>query len=176
MAMTDREIVTQIIESGNTELFGAIVERYSGEVYAAALATARSREIAEEATQQAFVRAFERLEQWRGGFSIAPYLKMIAHNTALSLLEERKRHHGVAPDNISLADQEYSLAHEQTLQRLEEAIARLEPNDQLLVELFYWQHLSTREIAHQMGLSESNVLVRLHRIRNKLKQMIDYGE
>lgn len=174
--MTDREIVTQIIESGNTELFGEIVRRYSGEVYAAALATAHSREVAEEATQQAFVKAFERLEQWRGGYSIAPYLKMIAHNAALSLLEERKRHRGVTPDSLQIADQEPSPAHEQELQKLEEAISQLEPAERQLVELFYWQHLSTREIADRLSLSESNVLVRLHRIRNKLKQMIHYGE
>ena len=49
--MPDREIVTRIIESGNHELYGEIVRRYSGEVYAAALATSHSREIAEEATQ-----------------------------------------------------------------------------------------------------------------------------
>ncbi len=174
--MTDREIITRIIESGNHELYGVIVERYSREVYAAALATSHNPTIAEEATQQAFVKAFENIERWRGGVSIAPYLKMIAHNTALSLIEEQKRHRGVSAEGVQVASEEFSLAHEELLNNLGAAIATLPEVERTIIELFYWEGKRTADIATLTGLSESNVLVRLHRIRNKLKTMIHYGE
>ena len=176
MAMTDREIITQIIEQGKQELYGVIVERYSREVYAAALATARNTTIAEEAVQQAFVKAFENIERWRGEVSIVPYLKMIAHNTAISLLSQESRHRATPIESTQVADEDSSLAHEELLCKLSEAMSRLGEEERRLVELHYWEHLATHDIAHLLGISQSNVLVRLHRIRNKLKDMIDYGE
>lgn len=174
--MTDREIITRIIESGKVDLYEEIVRRYSGEVYAAAFATAHQREIAEEATQQAFVKAFENIERWRGDYSIAPYLKMIARNTAISLIEEQKRHRGVASERVQIADENNYLDREEQLQTLAEAIKHLSEQEQHIVELFYWENKRTADIATLVDLSESNVLVKLHRIRNKLKEMIHYGE
>ena len=174
--MTDQEIITQIIKQGKQELFGVIVERYSREVYAAALATARNTTIAEEAVQQAFVEAYENIERWRGGGSIAPYLKMIAHNTAITILTKDSRHRTMPLENTQIAEEESSLAYEELLRKLSKAMGRLGEEERRLVELHYWEHLATHDIAHLLGMSQSNVLVKLHRIRNKLKEMIDYGE
>lgn len=174
--MTDREIITRIIDFGEQHLYGEIVRRHSGAVYAAALATAHDAAIAEEAVQQAFIKAYENIERWRGGMSIAPYLKMIAHNTALTLLAERARHRATPIEGVQVADEEFSLAHEERLNALATALAHLSEQEREIVELFYWQHLRTAEIATRTGLSESNILVKLHRIRTKLKEMIDYGE
>ena len=174
--MTDRAIINKIMESGRVDLYEEIVRRYSGEVYAAALATSHNPAIAEEATQQAFVKAYENIERWRGGVSIAPYLKMIAHNTTLSLIEEQKRHRGVLAESVQIASEEFSLAHEELLSDLGSAIAKLPELERTIIELFYWEGKRATDIATLTGLSESNVLVRLHRIRNKLKTMIHYGE
>lgn len=174
--MTDREIIARIIDNGEQDLFGEIVRRHSGAVYVAALAVAHDKDVAEEAVQQAFVKAYENIERWRGGVSIAPYLKMIAHNTALTLLSERARRRSTPIEDVQIAQEEFSLAHEERLEALTAAIAQLSEQERQIVELFYWQHLRTAEIASRVGLSEGNVLVKLHRIRNKLKEMIDYGE
>lgn len=175
--MTDREIITRIIDFGEQHLYEEIVRRHSGAVYAAALATAHDAVIAEEAVQQAFIKAYENIERWRGGISIAPYLKMIAHNTALTLLAERARHRATPIEGVQVvADEEFSLAHEERLNALAAALTHLSEQEREIVELFYWQHLRTAEIAERTALSESNVLVKLHRIRNKLKEMINYEE
>ncbi|MBR7129009.1 MAG: sigma-70 family RNA polymerase sigma factor, partial [Tidjanibacter sp.] len=73
--MTDSQIIAHILERGEVQLFSLIVGRYSAEVFRAAMATAHNTSIAEEATQQAFIKAYENLHRWRGGLSIAPYLK-----------------------------------------------------------------------------------------------------
>ena len=67
----------------------------------------------------------------------------------------------------------YSAEHEEMLVRMERAIDRLPDADRRLIELHYYKHLSTKEIAADTGLSMANVLVRLHRIRERLKKQIE---
>ncbi len=157
-------------------MFSLIVGRYSAEVYRAAMATAHNTTIAEDATQQAFIKAYENLHRWRGGLSIAPYLKMIAHNTSLTLLDKASRNRATPIEGQTIAEEEYDYHKEELLSQLTKAIKLLPTADQHIVELFYWQKRSTAEIAHILCMSESNVLVRLHRIRQKLNTMIGYEE
>ena len=141
-------------------MFSLIVGRYSAEVYRAAMATAHNTTIAEEATQQAFIKAYENLHRWRGGLSIAPYLKMIAHNTSLTLLDKASRNRATPIDGQTIAEEEYDYHKEELLSQLTKAIKLLPTADQHIVELFYWQKRPTAEIAHLLCMSESNVLVR----------------
>ena len=60
------------------------------------------------------------------------------------------------------------------LQQMEAAIAQLPEQDQQLLRLHYYEQRHTADIARQTGLSQSNVLVRLHRIRERLKKAMTY--
>jgi RNA polymerase sigma-70 factor (ECF subfamily) len=58
--------------------------------------------------------------------------------------------------------------------RLETALSRLAPDEQAILLFFYTEEKSIEEIAHITGLSQSNVKVRLHRIRKKLFVMLTH--
>ena len=64
--------------------------------------------------------------------------------------------------------------HEARLQQMEAAIAGLSEQDQQLLRLQYYEQMKTADIAHQTGLSQSNVLVKLHRIRERLKDILTH--
>ena len=68
----------------------------------------------------------------------------------------------------------YSEEHEAQLQQMEAAIAQLPEQDQQLLRLHYYDHRHTADIARQTGLSQSNVLVKLHRIRERLKKAMTH--
>ena len=55
---------------------------------------------------------------------------------------------------------------------MDRAIERLTADERNIIEMHYYQKLKTKEIAELTGQSESNILVRLHRIRAKLKKLI----
>jgi RNA polymerase sigma-70 factor (ECF subfamily) len=55
---------------------------------------------------------------------------------------------------------------------MEKAVETLPEQDRQLIRMHYYQQVKTDEIARQTGLSQSNVLVRLHRIRDKLRKMM----
>ena len=61
---------------------------------------------------------------------------------------------------------------EQQLQKLEEAIRQLPAEERKLIEMHYYKKLKTEDIARQTGLTQSNVLVRLHRTREHIKKLM----
>ena len=75
--MTDKELALEVVQHGSHKAFAEIVHRYSGMIFSKALGVMHSEEGAAEVTQQTFVRAFERLDSWRGT-ELAPWLTAIA--------------------------------------------------------------------------------------------------
>lgn len=167
--MTDRELVNKVLGNGDQRCFAEIVKRYSGMVFSKTLSIVRREELAKEVTQQTFIRAYERLAYWRND-SLGPWLVTIAIHTALNELERERKTRG---NNIpSSSASEYDADHEALLQRMEKAVDTLPEQDRQLIRMHYYQQVKTEEIARQTGLSQSNVLVRLHRVRDKLRKMM----
>lgn len=177
--MEDRELVNSVISNGDTRCFARIVGRYSAMVYSKALGLTHREELAAEVTQQTFVKAYDRLACWRGQ-SLGPWLVMIASHTALNILDKEKRRRGRPVEQVPEAEMpgqdSYSEEHEQRLARMERAIGRLADGDRQLIEMHYRGRKPTSEIARTTGMSQSNVLVRLHRIRERLRKWIEDEE
>ena len=178
--MTDKELALEVVQHGSHKAFAEIVHRHSGMIFTKALGVMHSEEGAAEVTQQTFVRAFERLDSWRGT-ELAPWLTAIATHTALKLLDKERRRRTVSVDDLSVSsvlsessEPPYSEDREARLQQMEAAIAQLSEQDQQLLHFHYYDQLRTADIARQTGLSQSNVLVRLHRIRERLKKAMNH--
>ena len=178
--MTDRELTYQVTQRGNQKAFAEIVHRYSGMVFSKALGVIHTEEGAAEVTQQTFVRAYENLDAWRGT-ELGPWLTAIAAHTALKFLDKERRRRTSSLDDLPgrvlggiPAESSYSEEHEARLQQMESAIAALPESDQLLLRLHYYDGCKTADIARHTGLSQSNVLVKLHRIRERLKALMNH--
>ena len=177
--MTDRELAQQVI-LGSHSAFAEIVHRYSGMVFSKALGVMHTVDGAAEVTQQTFVRAYESIDAWRGT-ELAPWLSAIAVHTALKLLNKESRRRTTSLDDIPgrrlsscAVESTYSEEHEARLQQMEAAISTLSEQDQQLIHLHYYEQQKTADIARRMGLTQSNVLVKLHRIRERLKNMLTH--
>ena len=178
--MTDRELANKVLRDNDQRCFAEIVKRYSGIVFSKTLSVVHREELAKEVTQQTFIRAYERLAYWRND-SLGPWLTTIAMHLALNELERERRSR---PSTLSALEKsgrdatshsasEYDPEHEDRLQCMEKAIADLPEQDRQIIRLHYYQRVKTDEIARQTGLSQSNVLVRLHRIRDKLRKIME---
>lgn len=177
--MTDKELAQEVVMHGSHRAFAEIVHRHSGMVFSKALGVMHTEEGAAEVTQQTFVRAYESIDAWRGT-NLAPWLAAIATHTALKLLDKERRRRTTPLDTLPVAalgdgiaeSPSYSEEHEARLQQMETAIAQLPEQDRQLLRLHYYDQRRTADIARQTGLSQSNVLVRLHRIRERLKRIM----
>ena len=173
--MDDRTVINRILYDGDTGLFGEIVRRYSGMVYSMAIGIVHRADAAEDIAQETFVRAYSNIGRWHGGASIGPWLASIAHNLAVTAAEKAAARRSVPIDGVAVADREPEFAHEreQLICRMERAIASLPEQDRTILQMFYFDKVPTAQIAARTGLGASAVLVRLHRLRMKLKNMIN---
>ena len=169
--MEDKVIVDSILRSGRTQLFSLIVKKYGSAVYAKALAIIKDAEEAKEIAQQTFVNAYQQLEDWQGT-QLGPWLVAITCHLSLNALEKAKRKSSVDAEQVQIPDEAYSEEREERLRRMEQAISELSPQDLQIIRLYYYNKVKTEDIAQALHLSQSNILVRLHRIRERLKKQL----
>ena len=163
---TDMEIVRRV-QAGDAEAFGELVNRYSGRIYALALAMVRDAQRAEDVTQEAFIRAYEHLDGFRGASAFGTWLYRIAYNRAAGECR-RRAYDRIDAESCAVAEESSAgRFDEETVVRMRRALERL------LVALFYEEERSLAEIAQIMNLTLSNVKVRLHRLRGRLRHYME---
>jgi RNA polymerase sigma-70 factor, ECF subfamily len=127
---------------------------------------------AEDATQEALVRAWRNRHKCLHSDAPAPWVRRIAHNEGLRLVSrnsERREADGVEDEHPAAGCLE-----EQVLSRLsvEQILGRLSGDDRELVRLRYEQDLPHGAIADRLGIPEATVRVRVHRVRKRLSGLI----
>jgi RNA polymerase sigma-70 factor (ECF subfamily) len=166
--------IKRILE-GETNLFSVFLERYSRSIHSLISRIIPSNEEAEELTQDTFLKAFRKLDTFKGECSFSTWLFRIAYNTAISATRKRKIVFPVIDESVleNVSDETIDIAfeedgNERKLQQLEKAITRLNVEDKTLITLYYSEDKSVSEIAELMELTPDNVKVKLFRVRKKL--------
>ncbi len=180
----DDEALIRGVLSGDRELFGVIVRRYSHRVYRVALSVVRNFADAEDVVQDTFVSALQHLHQYSGRAKFISWLTRIALNNSLARVGSRSRtvnliddeEHPLAarlPDSKPNPEQHAMAA--QSSEILTEAIGALPEHHRNVIALRDFQGMDTRTAAEQLGISEENVKVRLHRARRSLRSILVKG-
>ena len=184
--MTDRQCKDRIDgDIDNDEL----VRTNIGWMLALAERLLRDRALAEDVVQESFVRAFDGLAGFEGRSRIVSWLHRITVNSALSKLRQLKR---LAEQSIDehlpefdrfdcrvetpwtrLATVEEIIESDDNRRRVYESIGQLPDAYRVVLQLRDIEEYDTREVATLLGISESNVKVRLHRARAALKKLLE---
>ncbi|MGH2844629.1 MAG: RNA polymerase sigma factor [Thermoleophilaceae bacterium] len=131
---------------------------------------------AEEAVQEALLRAWRRRHACRTPHAPLPWVLEITRNEARRLLDQRSRRMGhelvERTPQEPLAD-DAELAGAATRVTVERALRRLDDTDRQVLRLRYDEDLTQPEVAHRLDLPEGTVKVRLHRARHRLREMLD---
>ncbi len=164
---------------GSTTAFKSLVEQYQDYVFSVTLKVLKNREEAEEAAQDTFVKAYRALANFEQRSKFGTWLYQIAWRTAID------RYRSKSKTNISLDDdQSYlqisdsspspaKLVHQTNTKKLiNNALDQMKPEDATLLTLYYLNEQSVREIAEITGLTESNIKVKLFRLRDVLKNIL----
>lgn len=174
MLHNEKELIERITQ-GEIELFAHIAEHYAQAVHTLIIRIVGNEEDAEELTQDVFLRVFENLSFFNFKCSFSTWLYRIAYNCAISFTRRKRQQYFQIDENRlrrvddDQAEQIESIAdNEQMLDALARAIEQLNAEDRALVTLYYYEERSIAECAEIVGQSQSNIKVRLHRIRKKL--------
>ena len=179
--LSDIELIRQVLRENNPRAFEMLMQRYSLQVYSAAVRLMHDEEDAAEVTQMAFIQTYKQLASWQGG-NFGAWVTAIANHIGLRLLEKEKRRGEVRFDDVrcttdlaDVADETYNEQKEQQLQALEQAITQLPEQEQQIIRWHYYEGVPLQQIAYRLGQTENNIKVRLFRIRERLKKKIEHG-
>ena len=123
--------------------------------------------------QDIFIRVWENMASFRGEASMGTWIYRIALNTCLTQVRTRKKDIRMKPipDNFEIEDIEPARDEEQDLKLFIQTVNHLPSFDRTLISL-YLEDLSGKEIADITGISEANIRVKIHRIKERLSEMI----
>ncbi len=161
--------------NGQTDEFANLINKHKEMVFSIARQITRNREDAEEITQDVFLKAFRKLGSFRQASRFSTWLYRIAYNETISRVRKREI------QTVELEDQYTGSITEEEVQNelagldeaeqkalIDNALNRLTDEDRILVTMFYLQEQSIHEISMITGMTDTNVKVKLHRIRKRI--------
>jgi RNA polymerase sigma-70 factor (ECF subfamily) len=163
---------------GDAAAYEALVVGYQQIAFRTAFLVTRSAADAEEAAQDAFVKAFAALERFRRGAPFRPWLLRIVVNEAHNVVRAERRHERLGARAAEQHEATAAGADEAVLARDEVetvlgALARLSEADRLVVALRYFAELPDIEAAALAGTTQEAYRVRLLRARRRLQALLE---
>ena len=175
--LPDREIIALILQ-GEKEWYSLIIRRYNQRLYRMGLAILKDDDEVEDAMQVAYIKAYEHLQQFDNRSSFSTWLTRILINECLLRLKAKKRF--LTPDqsveehayNISMRTPLENVLNEELKIALEKALMQLPEKYRVVFMMREVEEASTAETMAALGLSESNVKVRLKRAKSMLREKL----
>lgn len=180
--MEDRELVAQIL-GGDQSAFAELVERYQQPVYNLTYRMLGEAREAEDAAQEAFLRAYQHIDRYDPARSFKTWVMSIASNycidrirkrriTWLSIDEPLPPHPALTSDSPGPEKATVLGERDAAVQELLESLA---PDYKAAVVLRYWYDMSYAEIAQTLDTTESAIKSRLFRARQSLADQLQTG-
>ena len=182
---SDAELVARL-QRGDDSAFEAIVRAHSGRLLSVARRFLGNNEDAQDAVQDAFIRAYKAIHTFEARAQLYTWLHRILVNTALMKLRERRRRPTESIEDLlpsystdghqAVASREWSdavLERKETAAIVREAIAMLPDQYREVLVLRDIEEKDTAEAAEILGTTSNVVKVRLHRARQALRTLLD---
>lgn len=175
-------------KAGDLAAFEELVSRHERQIYSLVFRILQNPQDAEDVTQQAFLSAVENLAKFREEASFGTWLYRIATFAALKVIRKRKGLETVSLEEATEPQEDYdSIPHpeyiadwkqspgelverNETRRLLDDALVKLDEKHRLVFVLRDVEGMSVAETAAALGLSESNVKMRLLRARLQLRE------
>ena len=179
--LDDQEVVRRVI-AGERELFEILLRRYNQTLFRVIRSYLRDEDEIRDAMQNAYLKAFEKIYQFQGTAAFSTWLVRIGINEALLRLKAIQREslrvtHGASDEILNqIPDKqmnaEKAIIHKEAKQILEQAIDGLPEKYRIIYVLKEVERLPNDRIAESLGLTDSNIKVRLHRAKLLLKDSL----
>lgn len=186
--LTDQEVVL-LARSGQERAYRELVRRYERPIFSLLYRMVRDRELAEDLSQETFVKALNAIESYRPEYKFSSWLFKIANNAAIDHLRRRELDtlslegspHAVTPDAMEATALQIGDRAENPLDiveakelggEIERAIAQLRPEYRACILLRHVDGRAYEEIAEMLDLPLGTVKTYIHRARNELRRLL----
>ncbi len=186
--LTDQQVVLEA-RKGREKAYRELVRRYERPVFSLLYRMVRDRELAEDLSQETFVKALNAIESYRPEFKFSSWLFKIANNAAIDQLRRRELNtlslegspHAATPEAMEATALQIGDRGETPLDiveakelggEIEQAIARLRPEYRACILLRHVEGRAYEEIADMLDLPLGTVKTYIHRARNELRRSL----
>lgn len=171
---TDQEsgIIKKVVD-GDIEAFGFIIRKYQNPLFNLILQMTNSTALSEELLQVVFIKAYEKLSDYKPGLKFFSWIYRIAINETINHLKAAKRFSSL-DDRLINQTQEITDDNEKLVsaEKLQVLVSQLKEDYKILIYLKYYQALSYEEISQITGTEIKVVKSRLYMARGILREMI----
>lgn len=173
--MNVTDLLAEFREHRSEEAFAEVMRRYSGLVFSVARRRLSDTALAEECTQEVFVRLVREVSWLKDEPALVCWLHATAHRTAIDRWRKESRRKNREEKAIHLMNLESDSRDAQWKELtpvLDEALGQLNPLDRQAVLLRYFQSQSLRSVGLSLGLSEDAAKMRLRRALVRLQRIL----
>jgi RNA polymerase sigma-70 factor (ECF subfamily) len=179
------DVLVREAQKGDMPAFEELVARHRDKIFARAFSLMRNEEDAIDLSQEAWIKCWQRLEQFQGDSSFATWMTRIVINLCLDQLRKQKRHR---TESIEQLDEELGgverqmpivttnpsagLERGELRQRIDKALAQLSVEHRTVLILHAFEELEYKQIAKVMGCSIGTVMSRLFYARRKMAVLL----
>lgn len=163
------------ILNGDTESFRYLYRLHASSAMRLAISICKHQANAEEVVQNSFIAAYKYIHTFKKESSFKTWLLRIVFNEALRIQKKEKNYRWEELEQTAMENEAISidatelLQQKETKERVAKTIALLQEKESIVLNLFYLEELSVKEVASIMAFSEGNVKVLLHRARKNFK-------
>ncbi|MCD6543784.1 MAG: sigma-70 family RNA polymerase sigma factor [Flavobacteriaceae bacterium] len=172
--ITDQVYIDRVL-AGDTNAFAYLIDKYKNMAYTISIKIVKNHEDAEEIAQDSFLKAYQKLNTFKGESKFSTWLYAIVYRNAISKIRKKS----ISTTNIDTfvienhsTDLEFpqleAIKNGEQKLYVAKAVANLPEMDALLITLFYLNENSVEEIEKITNLTKTNIKVKLFRARKKL--------
>lgn len=179
MTETNDQLYIEKILKGDVNAFSFLVDNYKNMVFSLAFKMTKSREEAEEVSQDTFIKAYKNLSKFKGDSKFSTWLYRIAYHTSLDAIKKNKNTPNTYDINEVTFNQIKAVEHilegierKERAELMEVCLQKMADEERSIIWMFYYDELSLKEIIEVTGLQEANIKVKLHRARKKLLTIV----
>ncbi|HML75789.1 MAG TPA: sigma-70 family RNA polymerase sigma factor [Anaerohalosphaeraceae bacterium] len=170
MTLSDAVLVKEVLD-GSKDAYAELVRRYERPARAVAMHVLGNYHAAEDAAQEAFVKAYQQLGRLNRADAFGPWLMMIVRRCALDVADRKKPETSLDAAGQLPAHQQNGHLDE-TKQQLLKCLMQLGESERQVVMLRYFGGHTVRELAHITGRSVGTVTKQLSRAHQNLRNQI----
>lgn len=157
------------------EQFEKIVKQYQRDILNFHYRLVGNRAEAEDLSQETFLKAYKKLDTLQEPKKAKSWLYSIARNVTIDFFRKNKNHSIPLDDmiletyaRVTAVDYREEVAAKEISQELKKTIGKLQPEDQTIVKLLYYEGFSYKEICDLLQINQNTLKSRLHRARKVL--------
>lgn len=174
---SEKHLIKQVVK-GNSASFGYFVDTYQDMAMTIAFRILDNQQDAEDAVQNAFVKAFHNIHTYRSKSKFSTWFYRIVYNsslTAYNKIKNRNEDYNIDRKTIEPIEKTHpdqSMEEQEEKERVERAVQQLPNSEAVIVSLYYLKEYGVKEIAEIMSITKSNVKIKLFRARKKLQVIL----